>query len=261
MKILVIIVALYLVIGAALYYLQEKIMFIPSVLPPGFEYQFNRPFEELFLKTDEGAVINALHFKAENPKGVLLYFHGNAGDLSQWGTLADFFVNLDYDVLMMDYRTYGKSTGKLDEGSFYRDAQACYDYLKNHYAASDIIIYGRSLGTGVAAYVASKNQAKLLILETPFYSMVDLAKSRFPFLPVNIILKYKFPTHRFIPTIECPVVIFHGTKDDLVPIKSGKKLFDIIPKSQGSFVEIQGGGHNNLLEFGEYRTSIRALLQ
>lgn len=258
---LISIIVLYMLIAGSLYLLQERILFMPTVLPQEFQYEFNTLFEEVFLTTEEGAVINSLHFKSKSPKGVILYFHGNAGDLSQWGTLAEHFVKLDYDVFMMDYRTYGKSTGKLSESGFYKDAQHCYDYLLGMYPPSEITLYGRSLGTGIATYVASKNPAQLLILETPFYSMVDMAKSRFPFLPVKNILKYKFPTNEFIVTAQCPIVIFQGTKDELVPFKSVKKLFGIAPKDQTTFVEIVGGGHNNLIEFQAFRKNLENVLK
>ncbi|MBO3100116.1 alpha/beta hydrolase [Gelidibacter pelagius] len=260
-KVLLFLVALYLMIGASLYLLQEKILFLPTVLPQDYQYEFNHPFEEVFLKTEADAVINAIHFKIENPKGVILYFHGNAGDLSRWGTIAEVFVNMDYDVLIMDYRTYGKSTGKLSEAAFYKDAQHCYDYLKASYSDSKITLYGRSLGTGIATYLASKNKAKQLILETPYYSMVDVAKSRFPFLPVEKLLQYKFPTNEFITSVECPIVVFHGTDDGVVPFESGKKLFDIAPKLQATFVEIEGGGHNDLINFKVYRNGIEEALK
>ncbi len=183
-------VAIYLMIGASLYFFQEKLLFLPTKLEQDYKFQFNYPFEELFLKTDEEAVINAIHFKVKKPKGVILYFHGNAGDLSRWGNITEYFVDKDYDVLVMDYRTYGKSTGKLSEDAFYKDAQFCYDYLLKQYSEEDISLYGRSLGTGIASYLASKNNPKQLVLETPYYSILDVAKSRFPVFPVKRLLMY-----------------------------------------------------------------------
>ena len=144
-------------IGSALYFFQEKLLFLPTVLSQEYEFQFNYPFEELFLEIDENTVINALHFKSENPKGVILYFHGNAGDLSRWGLIGERFVALNYDVFIIDYRTYGKSKGKLSEVGFYKDAQYCYDYLLKHYSEDKITLYGRSLGTGLASYLSSQN--------------------------------------------------------------------------------------------------------
>ena len=155
------------------------------------QFDFQDQFEELFLEAQDGAVINALHFKAEAPKGVILYFHGNAGDLSRWGNITSYFVEKRYDVLVMDYRTYGKSTGELSEKALYDDALMCYSHLLKTYDENDIIIYGRSLGTGMATYMASVKNPKQLILETPYYSLVDIAKRRFPILPVSLFMKYR----------------------------------------------------------------------
>ena len=260
-RVLLFILVIYVMIGSLLYFLQEKMLFMPTVLAKNFDYKFNTPFDELFLTTADDAIINAIHFKTENPKSVILYFHGNAGNLSSWGAVGEYFVELDYDVFIMDYRTYGKSTGKLSEAAFYKDAQFCYDYLKQHYPDSEIILYGRSLGTGIATYLASKNKVKLLILETPYFNMVEVAKSHFPFLPINSLLRYKFPTNEFITSVTCPVVVFHGNEDEVVPFSSGKKLFEVLPKSQGTFIEIEGGSHNNLMEFEAYRNGIRKVLK
>ncbi len=248
-------------ISSALYFIQEKIIFLPTVLDQDYQYEFNHDFEELNLQTEDGAKLNAIHFKVKNPKGAILYFHGNAGDLSRWGTISEFFVEKHYDVLIMDYRTYGKSTGKLSEAAFYSDAQLFYDYLKNDYIEEDITLYGRSLGTGIAAYLASKNNPKQLILETPYYSILDVAKDRFPILPVEKLLKYQFPTNKFIKKSKCPIIIFHGTNDEVVPYASAEKLFDVVPKSQATFVTIEEGNHGNLNAFDTYHHHMNNLLK
>ncbi|WP_460219847.1 alpha/beta hydrolase [Psychroserpens sp. MEBiC05023] len=252
---------LYVMIGASLYFLQEKILFLPTVLEQDYQYEFNYSFEEVFLKPSENVSINALHFKVENPKGVILYFHGNAGDLSRWGTIAEFFVAQDYDVFIMDYRTYGKSKGKLSEQALYDDAQYCYDYLLKHYSKSDITFYGRSLGTGIATYLASNHQPKQLILETPYYSILDVAKHRFPIFPVASLLKYQFPSNEYIKKLNCPITIFHGTEDNVVPYSSAEKLFHVAPTGNTKFVTIEGGSHNNLIEFDDYRNEITNVLK
>ncbi|MDO5974308.1 alpha/beta hydrolase [Flavivirga jejuensis] len=239
--------------------MQEKILFHPTVLPQDFKFEFSHPFEELFFKTDV-AVINAIHFKTDKPKGVILYFHGNAGDLSRWGMITEFFVEKQYDVLVMDYRTFGKSTGKLSEAALYNDSEYCYNYLKQYYLESDIIVYGRSLGTGVATYIASKNKPRQLILETPYYSLIDVAKSRFPVFPVKYLLKYKLPSYKFITKVDCPISIFHGTNDQVVPYKSGRGLFEVAPTPLTNFITIKGGGHNNLINFKEFHSNIEIIL-
>lgn len=251
----------YVMIGTALYFVQEKLIFQPTSLAQDFRFDFDHPFEELFLEADDAAIINAIHFRSENPKGVILYFHGNAGDLSRWGQITSFFVKKRYDVLVMDYRTYGKSTGKLSEEALYRDAQMCYDYLLKTYAEKDIIVYGRSLGTGIASKMAAVNRPKQLILETPYYSLVSVARKRFPMFPVRRVMKYEIPSYRFLNDVACPLTIFHGTDDTIVPFESGKSLFDSHKGPDKTFVEIKNGRHNNLIEFTEYLTGIDEVLK
>ena len=251
-KILFVLIGLYIMVGTSLYFLQEKLLFMPTVLAQDYQYQFNYPFEELFLKTDEEAIINALYFKVENPKGVILYFHGNAGDLSRWGTIVEYFVAKNYDVLVMDYRTYGKSIGKLSESALYNDAEYSYNFLKEHYNESEITIYGRSLGSGLATYVASRHHPKQLILETPYYSMVYVAKKRFPMFPVKQLMRYKLPTYTFIEQVKCPITMLHGTNDKVIPIESANKLYRTILNNKAIFKVIEGGSHNNLIDFEAY---------
>ena len=244
-----------------LYFLQEKLIFLPSKLPHDFEYSFSRDFEEINLKTEDDVILNAVHFKQVNPKGLILYFHGNAGDLSRWGNITSFFVDKEYDVLVMDYRTYGKSTGKLSEEALHDDAQLFYNYALEQYDETKITLYGRSLGTGIAANLASKNKPNKLILETPYYSLLDVAKERFPFLPLNWLMKYKLLSHVFIQTVKCPITIFHGTDDTIVPYNSGKRLFNAIPHNATKFFTIDRGGHNNLIEFEAYLEGIDEVLK
>ena len=248
-------------IETSLNYLQEKLLFLPTVLAQDYEYRFNYPFVELFLKTTKNAVINALHFKIEKPKGVILYFHGNAGDLSRWGIITEYFVEKNYDVLVMDYRTYGKSTGKLSEDALYHDAQFCFEYLKGHYDESEITLYGRSLGTGIATYLASKYRPRQLILETPYYSMVDVVKKRFPIIPVKQLMTYELPSYKFIEHVKCQITILHGTNDKVIPIESAKHLYHSVSKENITLTIIEGGSHNNLVEFEAYHQSIVKVLK
>lgn len=243
----------------ALYTFQEQLIFRPTTLDADYSFQFEQPFEELFLGTDtEGTQINALHFRVENPKGVILYFHGNAGDLSRWGKIAANFTKYNYDVLVMDYRTYGKSNGTLSEAALYSDAQYCFNYLSG-WNYSKTVVYGRSLGTAMATYIASKNEVSQVILETPFYSLVDVAKSRFPIFPVEKLITYPFLNYEHILGISAPITIIHGTSDRVVPIKSAKKLLEVAPK-QTQFITIEKGSHNNLSDFELYWKTMEAVL-
>ena len=190
----------------------------------------------------------------------LFYFHGNAGDLSRWGKITEIFVEKNYDVLVMDYRTYGKSTGALSEHALYSDAQMCYDYLKNSYKENEISVYGRSLGTGIGTYIAANNKPNQLILETPYYSIVDVAKHRFPLFSVEQMLHYKLPTHEFIQNVTCNISILHGTNDYVVPFKSGEKLYKVAPQNLTSLTVIENGSHNDLIKFDVYHEKIKEIL-
>lgn len=260
-KIVVSLALIYTLLGVLLAVFQEKLLFLPSKLPVDYSYSFSDDFEEINLTSNDGAVLNALHFKNENPKGIILYFHGNSGDLSRWGTVVSYFVQYQYDVIVMDYRTYGKSTGKLSEAALYQDAQMFYDYTQKFYDEKDIIVYGRSLGTAFAAYVASKNNPGRLLLETPFTSIVDVAKSRFPIYPVKWLIKYPFKTEMVVEKVRCKITIFHGTEDDVVPYRFGKKLYEKLEQSNSELITITGGNHNNLRDFEEYTKRIEELLQ
>jgi len=243
-----------------LYFFQEKLIFLPTTLPQNYSFSFSQPFEEIFLTAEDGAILNGLHFKHKESIGTILYFHGNAGDLSRWGNIATFFVVRGFNVIVMDYRTYGKSSGTLSEEALFNDAQMFYDYTLDHYREENIILYGRSLGTGIASKLASKNQPQQLILESPFYSMQDLAKKRFPFLPVKWLLKYQMLSHDYIQLAKCPISIFHGTDDTVVPYESGERLFNSLSIKQKRLITIPNGSHNNLVEFDAYREGIELVL-
>jgi len=250
----------YLLISTMLYFLQEKLIFLPSKLPSDYTYSFTQPFEEIFLTADDGAVLNGIHFKQEQPEGVIVYYHGNAGDLTRWGNIALFFVEKNYDVIIMDYRTYGKSTGKLSEEALFNDGQLFYEYALEQYDESGITLYGRSLGTGIATWVASQNSPFRLILETPYYSLLDLGKNRFPYLPVQWFLKYPLKTYEYISEVSCPIAFFHGTEDRVVPYNSGLRLFNSVSVDKNTFFTIKGGQHNNLNEFEVYRAGVQEIL-
>ena len=260
-KILQILITAYILITVMLYFFQEKLIFLPTKLPQDYSYSFSHPFDEVFLKAEDGAILNGLHFKKEAAKGAILYFHGNAGDLSRWGEVVTFFVDKGLDVIVMDYRTYGKSTGKLSEKALFSDAQLFYDYAVKFYEPDELILYGRSLGTGIATKLAADNAVQRLILESPYYSLETIASERFPFLPVRWLLKYKIKSFEYIQQVRCPVLIFHGTEDNVVPYASGERLFKALDIKQKKMITIQGGGHNNLAGFEAYLEGIDNLLK
>ena len=242
------------------YWWQEKLIFFPEKVHHTYQYPFRHPFEEIYIDAPDGSRIHALHFKAHHSRGAILYFHGNAGSLRTWGYLAEELVVYGYDVFMPDYRSFGKSTGKLSPNTLYHDAQLTYNYLRQHYSEDQIVIFGRSIGSGVATKLASDNKPKLLILETPFYNFADVANTHYPFLPVSLLLKYTFRSDKWIKKVSCPVYILHGTADVVVPFRSGEKLARLLNNPK-SLVVIEGGGHNNLSSFAAYRRALAEILK
>ncbi|NER84322.1 MAG: alpha/beta hydrolase [Leptolyngbya sp. SIO1D8] len=253
---------IYVMLCIVLYFFQEKVIFFPQKLPKDYHFTFQDQFEEVFLENDEpsAARIHALHFFAPQSKGVILYFHGNAGSLAGWGQVGRAFTTLGYDVLIPDYRGYGKSSGKLSQAALFSDAKLCYDYLKGRYPAEDIIIYGRSIGTGVASHLASEVSFRFLILETPFYSLSQIARSYFPVLPVNLLIRYPFESHKYLSSVDTPIYIFHGLKDEIVAYASGKKLEESLAGKNVEMITIPHGNHNNLAQFEKYWEGLKRVL-
>lgn len=255
-----IILFFYLMLCILYFLYQEKLIFHPQPLPADFEFQYEEPFEELWINTLDGEKINALHFKADSSKGVVLYFHGNAGNLATWGVVASQFLPHNYDLFIMDYRGFGKSTGTFNEYKLHQDALACYQYLiDSGVNGNDLLIYGRSIGSGIASRVANEKWNKGVILESPLNNMVDLAHHYAPFLPHGLLLRYKFPVNHFVKYIRHPIYVIHGTEDEVIPYKLAVKLKDESEKV--TFFTIEGGGHNNLDAFPEFDEIMKTILE
>lgn len=243
--------AVYVVLCVLVYFFQEKLIFLPQKLPDGYAFHFDAPFREMQVKSPSGNRIHALYFPAENPKALVVYFHGNAGCLKGWGERYRDFIPRNYSLLISDYAGYGKSEGELSEAALFTDAQAVYDSAKALSSENRIVVYGRSLGTGVAAQVAATNSPSRLVLESPYYSMQDVSKHLYPFLP-SFLLRYPIRTDRCFPQIHCPVTIVHGTADEVVYFESSLKLKQLFRPGDRLCV-VEGGHHNDLPQFEAYQ--------
>ncbi|MFD1820014.1 hypothetical protein SAMN04515674_103168 [Pseudarcicella hirudinis] len=252
----------YLVLCVIVYFIQEKFIFKPEKLPEDFQYQYDAPFEELFFEPEDGVKINGLRFFHEKPEGLVIYFHGNSRSIKGWSKYASDFTRYNFDVLMIDYRGFGKSTGKRTEVNLYNDAQYVYNRMraKFDYQEDRIIIYGRSLGSGFACKLASQNKPKMLILDAPYYSFSHLTSRFLPFLPISILLRFSIRTDIWIRYVRCPIYIIHGTKDWLIPFSSSVRLQGLVPLA-ARLVPIYGGGHNNLPSFQEYHQKLEEILK
>lgn len=253
-----IIALLYAFTCAVVYFIQEWILFHPEKLDLDFKYQFEYPFYEIFLDADDGAIINGLHFKLPKSKGVIFYFKGNTRSIKGWGKYARDFLSKGYDFFVIDYRGFGKSTGKRSEENIKLDAQIAYNYLKRFYIEKEIVIYGRSIGSGFAAHLAAHNQPKTLVLDSPYYSLYHLAKDYLPLLPVASLMKYHVRTDLYLKNVNCPVFVIHGTGDRLIPYRHAIKLSQLNDRCH--LIPISGGGHNNLPEYAQYHHTIYDIL-
>jgi pimeloyl-ACP methyl ester carboxylesterase len=159
---------------------------------------------------------------------------------------------------MIDYPGFGKTTGKRTESILYDQALLMYDLASKEFAGDQIIVYGKSIGTGMASYVAANRNCKLLILETPYYSMPSLAKHYFPIYPVETMIRYSFPVYKYLKEVEAPVIFFHGTKDEIIPYRQSIRLKR--EHTGITLITIKEGKHNNLAEFELYREKIDSLL-
>ena len=257
--IVIIVPAVLIGLGIAVYIFQEKLIFHPEKLSEKYNYNFEDEFEEINFTTEDGNSLNALLFKVQNPKGIVYYHHGNAGNLEGWGSRAVDFTSRGYNVLMYDYRGFGKSTGSIkNEKMLYSDALLIYKKLIYDYREGDVILYGTSLGSGIAAKLAHENHPKLLVLETPYFNFYEVAKFHYPYLPNSILLHYQFRTDKILPELNFPVYLFHGIEDETVPYNHSVRLEKLSEKVK--LITIEEGSHSNLNTFYKYHENLSKIL-
>jgi uncharacterized protein len=250
----------YVGIVAGLYGMQERLIFPASTLPPDYQFSFDQPFEEVRIPVP-GASLSALHFTQAKPRGLVFFLHGNGGDLSSWTTGADFYRKVNYDLFIIDYRGYGKSTGKIEsEAQLHADVRAAWDAIAPRYRSRNlpIVIYGRSLGTGLAAYLARDVNPALLMLVTPFTSLAAAASRAYPLVP-GWILKYPLRTDAIIGEVKSPVLLVHGTRDELIPLSDSEQLRSLA-RSPVELLVVDGAGHNDIQRFPAYLDGLAARL-
>lgn len=227
-----------------LYLSQHKLLYFPTADLVATPAQAGLAYEEIFLTTADGTRIAAWFVPAENARGVLLFCHGNAGNISHRLESLEIFHALGLAVLIFDYRGYGASSGHPSEEGTYQDAEAAWQYLvqERHVSPAEIIIFGRSLGGAVAARQAAKTSPRALILESSFTSVPDLAASLYPFFPVRLMSRFHYETKKELQRIHCPVLIVHSPQDEIIPFAHGRALYEgAAPPKR--FLEISGD-HN-----------------
>ena len=229
---------------------QESMIFAATKLPPDHQFVFEVPFDEVTIEV-EGAEINALHFQQPNPRGLVFFLHGNGGNLDSWTSNVGYYQRVNYDMFIFDFRGYGKSTGHIQsEEQLHDDVRAAWDTVVSRYGEISVVIYGRSLGAALAAKLAVDVNADLLVLVSPFSSMVAMARQQYPFLP-EWLVRYPFRTDKLIADIQTPTVFVHGDEDHLIPLEHSYELRDLATASVKMLV-IEGAGHNDIHQFESY---------
>jgi hypothetical protein len=256
---LIIIAGLYAIICVLLFFFQEKLIFFPEKLEKDFNFNFHQNFEEINIKTEDNKLLNSILFKVDSSKGVIFYLHGNSGSLNSWGEAAKTYTDLNFDVFMLDYRGFGKSEGKVNgQKQFFQDIQTVYDVLKTKYPEDKIIVLGYSIGTGLAAKLASTNNPSLLILQAPYYSLKDLIQHKLPIIP-SFLSKYTLETNKYLRNCKIPIVIFHGKEDEVIYYGSALKLKEEY-QNQITLIPLIGLGHNGMTENPDYKIEIKKVL-
>lgn len=251
LTVLLTILGVYALLCVIFYFFQHYFFFRPEILPSHFTYKYAFDFEEKTFEMEDGGIINSIYFQVPNSRGVVYYLKGNSRSIKGWGKFAKDFLGNGFDFFMMDYRGFGKSRGKRTESILYNDAQHLYRWLLESYPENKIVVYGRSLGSGIATRVASWNQPNMLILDSPYYSFRYQIRRFGWFLPLRFLLRYQIRSDQFFKSMRCPVHIIHGNADRLIPFKNSQKLVETRPDIT-TLYEIEGGGHNDLPDFGEY---------
>jgi len=256
-----VIVLVYSIIGIALFYLQEYFLFHPEQYATDHVYHFDVPFKEINLPFNDVDTLNMVQFfpKDSVRKGVVIYFHGNKQNIERYAKFAASFTKHGYEVWMEDYPGFGKSTGKRTEEKLYRQALEIRKMAAAKYGANSIILYGKSFGTGIAAYVAAQTNCKRLILETPYYSIPDLFGCYAFIYPAQQMSVYKIPANEYLQEVNYPITIFHGTDDGVIPYRCAAKLKKVL-KPTDEFITIEDGTHHNLAGFELYNKKLDSLL-
>jgi len=238
----------YAVIVLALYIVQRSMIYFPDTNLPSPDFFGLADMDVMDVTASDGVVLKGW-YKApvEAGKPVILLFHGNAGHIGIRNFKVRPFLDTGYGFLLAEYRGYGGNPGSPTEQGFYRDARAYIEWLRAEgIAPEDIILYGESLGTGVAVQMATEYpDMKALVLETPFTSFVDLGKRLYFFLPVSLMMRDRYDSLSKIGGVKMPLLVLHGTADMVVPYRYGKALFEAAPQPK-RMETFPGGGHNDL---------------
>lgn len=264
--IVVTVVGLYVLFAALVYFGQNRLVFLPSRTIDVTPDQVGLAYDDIAIDVTADAKIQAWYFRAapENHAGrTVLFCHGNAGNISHRLQTVRFFLDLSADVLLFDYRGYGRSDGTPTEDNVYADALAAYRWLtaERAVAPENVFLFGRSMGGAVAVDLASRVRCGGVIIESTFTSAVDMGRRLYPFMPIRLLARISFDSQSKISRLTCPVLVAHSPQDEIVPYEMGRALYEAAD-SRKHFVDLEGG-HNDLtsLDNDLYRNALEEFLR
>jgi len=237
-------ILLYISQARLIYYPSRDIFTTPS--------QIGLKYEDAHFQSADSTKLHGWFIPADSARGIVLFCHGNAGNISNRFESLEIFHELGLSVFIFDYRGYGKSAGKPTEQGTYLDTEAALKYIiaHQHIAPLEMIFFGRSLGGAIISWLAVRYPPKMLIIESSFTSTADLGSEIYPFVPVKLLLRFKYKTLENLQQIHCPVLVIHSRDDDIIPFEHGQKLFESANEPK-HFVEIIGTHNNGFSISGE----------
>jgi len=266
LKIALAIIMLYAIFSAFVYFKQSSLIYYPNLAGRNITAtpeNIGLKFDDVEFFTEDRIKLHGWFIPHDQARGTLLFFHGNAGNISHRLDSIEIFHQLNLNVFIFDYRGYGQSDGKTTEHGTYRDAEAAWQYLteSRQIKPREIIIFGRSLGASIAAWLASQHQPASLIVESGFSSIPAMAKRLYPYLPVGWLAHFKYDTREYVSRTSCPVLIAHSTDDEIIPFDEGREIYRTANEPR-RFYEMRGGHNDGFLISGsDYRDELRSFIQ
>ena len=245
LKIIYILVTLYVALLALMFVFQRKLLYFPTPLS---EYQLasSAPFTTLDIRTNDGLSLRSWQSRGDPEKKTFVFFHGNAGNAADRMPMMEILLKAGHSVVLAEYRGYGGNPGKPSEDKLIMDARLLMDeIIKQGVKSRDIILMGRSLGSGVATFLATEYDVAALILISPYSSLPEIAAEHYPLFPVSLLMRDRFDNMDKIGKITSPLLVFHGETDRIIPLPYGLKVYDAA-EGDKEFIRLPGQGHNDL---------------